>query len=65
MGHMSSKDAYRKLGDKIDNLTARTPWSETLHEILKELYSAGVFESGFATEDYCGCLPVVHLFDSR
>lgn len=39
MGHMSSKDAYRKLGDKIDNLTARTPWSETLHEILKELYS--------------------------
>ena len=40
MGHMSSKDAYRKLGDKIDNLSARTPWSETLHEILKELYSA-------------------------
>ena len=40
MGHMSSKDAYRKLGNKIDKLTARTPWSETLHEILKELYSA-------------------------
>jgi Pyruvate/2-oxoacid:ferredoxin oxidoreductase delta subunit len=39
MGHISSKDAYRKLGDKIDNLTVKTPWSETLHEILKELYS--------------------------
>lgn len=39
MGHVSSKDAYRKLGNKIDSLSMRTPWSETFHEILKELYS--------------------------
>jgi len=39
MGHISSKDPYRRLGDKIDNLTVRTPWSETFHEILRELYS--------------------------
>ncbi len=39
MGHISSKDAYRKLGNKIDNLTMRTPWNETFHEILKELYT--------------------------
>lgn len=39
MGHISSKDAYRRLGDKIDNLTVRSPWSQTFYEILKELYS--------------------------
>lgn len=30
---------YRSLGNKIDNLTVRTPWNETLHRILKELYT--------------------------
>jgi Pyruvate/2-oxoacid:ferredoxin oxidoreductase delta subunit len=39
MGHMIGKDVYRKLGRKIDNLTMRAPWNETLHAILKELYS--------------------------
>lgn len=39
MGHMSGKDVYRRLGKKIDSLTARAPWNETLHAILKELYS--------------------------
>ena len=39
MGHMVGKDIYRKLGKKIDNLTMRTPWNETFHSILKELYS--------------------------
>ena len=32
-------DVYRALGEKIDNLTARAPWNETFHSILKELYT--------------------------
>ncbi|HOS97116.1 MAG TPA: 4Fe-4S binding protein [Deltaproteobacteria bacterium] len=32
-------DLYRALGDKIDNLPARAPWSGTFHAILKELYT--------------------------
>lgn len=40
MGHMVGKDLYRKLGKKIDGLTARSPWNDTLYEILTELYSA-------------------------
>jgi ferredoxin len=39
MGHMVGKDLYRKLGKKIDNLTARVPWNDTLREILTELYT--------------------------
>ncbi|HQG32357.1 MAG TPA: 4Fe-4S binding protein [Deltaproteobacteria bacterium] len=33
------RDIYRRLGEKIDGLTARTPWNETFHAILKELYT--------------------------
>ena len=39
MGHLAGKDLYRRLGEKIDGLTWRAPWSETLYAILKELYS--------------------------
>ncbi|MEJ2580532.1 MAG: 4Fe-4S dicluster domain-containing protein [Acidobacteriota bacterium] len=39
MGHLVGKDVYRKLGRKIDHLTFRVPWNETMHEILRELYS--------------------------
>ncbi len=39
MGHAVGKDVYRKLGAKIDNLSFRTPWSETFHALLKELYA--------------------------
>ncbi|MDD5773060.1 MAG: 4Fe-4S binding protein [bacterium] len=39
MGHLVGKDIYRELGQKIDGLTMRTPWNETFHEILKELYT--------------------------
>jgi NAD-dependent dihydropyrimidine dehydrogenase PreA subunit len=39
MGHMAGKDLYRKLGKKIDGLTARAPWNETFYNILKELYT--------------------------
>jgi len=40
MGHLVGKDVYRKLGKKIDGLTVRAPWNDTLYRILKELYSA-------------------------
>lgn len=39
MGHLVGKDIYRRLGKKVDNLTLRAPWNDTLHAILKELYS--------------------------
>lgn len=39
MGHIVGKDRYRALGRKIDNLTMRVPWNETLYAILKELYT--------------------------
>jgi Pyruvate/2-oxoacid:ferredoxin oxidoreductase delta subunit len=39
MGHLAGKDLYRKLGKKIDGLSARAPWNETLYAILKELYT--------------------------
>src|SRR5574337_441803 len=40
MGHSAGKDIYRKLGRKIDNLTVKVPFNETLHSILTELYSS-------------------------
>jgi ferredoxin len=40
MGHLVGKDLYRQLGKKIDNLTVRAPWNDTLYAILKELFSA-------------------------
>lgn len=39
MGHVVAKDVWRKVGRKIDGLTVRVPWNETLHRILQELYS--------------------------
>jgi ferredoxin len=39
MGHLVGKDLYRELGRKIDGLTTRAPWTDTLHAIFKELYS--------------------------
>ncbi len=39
MGHLAAKDIWRKVGVKIDGLTVRVPWNETLHRILRELYS--------------------------
>lgn len=39
MGHVVGKEVYKKLGKKIDSLPMRTPWNETFHEILTELYS--------------------------
>ncbi len=39
MAHLVGKDLYHRLGKKIDGLTVRAPWNETLFSILKELYS--------------------------
>jgi ferredoxin len=39
MGHLAGKDVFRQLGEKIDGLTLRAPWSETFRKILEELYS--------------------------
>jgi ferredoxin len=40
VGHLVGKDIYRELGRTIDHLATRVPWNETLHEILRELYSS-------------------------
>jgi ferredoxin len=39
MAQMEEEKIYRKLGQKIDNLTVRAPWNETLYAILKGLYT--------------------------
>jgi ferredoxin len=39
MGHLAGKDIYRQLGKKIDNLTLRAPWNDTLYAILKGVYA--------------------------
>jgi NAD-dependent dihydropyrimidine dehydrogenase PreA subunit/predicted transcriptional regulator len=39
MGQVVEKNVYRSLGEKIDNLTAKAPWNERFHEVLKELYT--------------------------
>ncbi len=39
MGHMAGKDLYKKLGNKIDNLTIKAPWNDAFFNILKSLYS--------------------------
>lgn len=39
MGHMVGKDVYRELGRKIDGQITRAPWNESLHAILRELYT--------------------------
>lgn len=40
MIHNDESHVYRTLGKKIDDLTVRTPWNETFHSILKELYTS-------------------------
>jgi len=39
MGHLAAKDAYRELGAKLDSLTCRLPYNQSLRAILKELYT--------------------------
>lgn len=39
MEHIVSKDIYKKLGKKLDNLSVRAPYNETFYCILRELCS--------------------------
>ena len=39
MKHTGDEQLYRSLGRKIDNLTVRAPWNETLYTIVKDLYT--------------------------
>lgn len=40
MGHLGNgKNLFKKLGQKIDGLTARAPFNDTFYNILKELYT--------------------------
>jgi ferredoxin len=40
MGHLADgKEVFKKLGKKIDGLTARAPFNKTFYNILKELYT--------------------------
>ena len=39
MGHIVAKDIYGPLGEKIDNLSVRTPQTEAFHAMLRQLYS--------------------------
>lgn len=39
MGHTATRDAFRSLGDKIDNLSVKAPWNEALHRMIKEFYT--------------------------
>lgn len=56
MGHLVGKDLYRQLGAKVDGLTMRAPWNETLRAILKELYSEG--EADFVVRMPNGLAPL-------
>lgn len=38
-GHMGLKEAYMKLGEKIDGLGTKVHRNDTLYAILKELYT--------------------------
>jgi len=39
MGHISTRDAYKNLGDRINCFTQGAPTSETLYRILQVLYT--------------------------
>ena len=39
MGHLTTRDAYRSLGDRINWFTQGAPESETLYKILQVLYT--------------------------
>lgn len=39
MGHIASKDIYRKLGRRLDQAPVRTPWTDVFRQLVEELYS--------------------------
>ncbi|MEA3470086.1 MAG: hypothetical protein U9R24_00010 [Thermodesulfobacteriota bacterium] len=40
MGHLSGKELYQDLGEKIDGMMMRAPQNERFYAILRELYPA-------------------------
>jgi len=40
VGHTTARSIHRRLGEKLDGMTVRAPWSQAFHAILKELYGA-------------------------
>ena len=39
MGHIASKDIFRKLGHRLDQAPVRTPWTPIFRELVETLYS--------------------------
>jgi NAD-dependent dihydropyrimidine dehydrogenase PreA subunit len=39
MGHIASKDIYRRLGHRLDQAPVRTPWTPVFRDLVQELYS--------------------------
>lgn len=39
MGHIASKDIFRRLGHRLDQAPVRTPWTPVFRELVEELYS--------------------------
>ncbi|SFM12545.1 4Fe-4S dicluster domain-containing protein [Desulfomicrobium norvegicum] len=39
MGHITSKDIFRKLGHRLDQAPVRTPWTPIFRQLVEELYS--------------------------
>ncbi|GAB1409951.1 4Fe-4S binding protein [Desulfovibrionales bacterium] len=39
MGHITSKDAYLRLGQRLDLAPVRTPWTPVFHDLLTALYT--------------------------
>jgi hypothetical protein len=39
VGHIVAKDIYGPLGEKIDNLSVRTPQTRAFYALLRQLYS--------------------------
>ena len=39
MGHIASKDIYRKLGNRLDQAPVRTPWTPVFRDLVEHLYS--------------------------
>ena len=39
MGHLTGKEIYHKLGEKIDQMPMRSPWNKTIAALLEKLYS--------------------------
>ncbi len=39
MGHIASKDIYRRLGHRQDQAPVRTPWTPVFRDLVQELYS--------------------------